>query len=163
MVTASDLNYFNYLLCTDEHQVQQCFTSGQLVQYFEQKANVKGLQESPGSLAAHCFLSADIQVVEITQQDKTCKHGTTADEAMTCRQAFLDQMACGRPRPRPPAVFYWSHLNPQALILFLTVSQRKHLAIYPPFNTEGKSPMPRILSIHLHNIVHLTGFVNDVW
>lgn len=48
------------------------------------------------------------------------------------------------------------NLNPQVLILFLTVSQREHLTVYPPFNTEGNSPMPPILSIHLHSIVLLT-------
>ena len=53
---ASNLNTFNDLLCIGEPQVQQCFTSGQSVQYLNQKVIINGFQEPPGSLAAHCVV-----------------------------------------------------------------------------------------------------------
>ena len=52
---ACDLNVFNHLLCMGEHQVQQCFTSGQSVQYLNQKLIIDGLQESSASLVA-CYI-----------------------------------------------------------------------------------------------------------
>lgn len=55
---ASDLNLFN--------QVQQHYTSGQSVQYLNQKFIINGLRESPGLLVACCIVfPEDIWVVEI--------------------------------------------------------------------------------------------------
>jgi len=69
---ASNLDVFNDLFHTGEHQVQQPFTSGWSVQYLNQKVIMNALQDSPGSLAAHhTVLSADIWVVEIRVQDKS--------------------------------------------------------------------------------------------
>ena len=62
---ASDLNFFYDLFCVSEHQVQQCFTSGESVQYLNQKVAINGLQECPGLCAAVIVVfPADIQVVE---------------------------------------------------------------------------------------------------
>jgi len=71
---ASNLDAFNDFLCIDEHQIQQCFTSGQSVQYLNQKVVVSELQGSPRSLAAHHIVfPADIHVVDIPHQDENVR------------------------------------------------------------------------------------------
>lgn len=50
---ASDINVFNDLFHTGECQLQQCFISGQAVQYPNLKVIIGEIQDSPGSFAAH--------------------------------------------------------------------------------------------------------------
>jgi len=70
--TASDRNILNDFLCNGEHQVQKCFSAGQLISYLHYKIILNILQESLVLIVvcSHVFQS-DIQVAEISCKDES--------------------------------------------------------------------------------------------
>lgn len=82
-----------------------------------------------------------------------------ADTGRPHQQTPLSQVACSRPQPPLSFIHPIHNFNLQAVHLFLTVSLKELLAVYPLLNIESNSPAPRILPFPLKKLVAISGGV----
>ena len=92
---------------------------------------------------------------------KACEY--VADTGRLHQQAPLDQVACSRPRTPLSFIGPIPNFNLQAVHLFLSISLKERLAIYPLPNIESNIPAPPILPIPSKKHIAIGGGVPVMW